>query len=78
VYGPDFLAACATRLCDGGVVAVWSSARSAPLEATLTETVGRCLARPLPVRLGARVDEYVVYLATRRRRRPRQPLASPV
>jgi spermidine synthase len=78
VYGPDFLAACATRLRDGGVVAVWSSARSASLEATLTETVGRCLGRPLPVRLGARVDEYVVYLATRRRERPQQPLASPV
>jgi spermidine synthase len=67
LYEREFLSLCADRLHPGGVVAVWSSTRSPALEAILTETVGSCVARPLPVRLGARDDEYLVYLATRRR-----------
>jgi spermidine synthase len=78
VYGRAFLATCANRLRDGGVVAVWSSTRSPELEETLVETVGRCVPRALPVRLGARVDEYIVYLATRRPGRPGEQLASAV
>lgn len=67
LYEREFLSLCADRLRPGGVVAVWSSTRSPALEAMLTETAGSCAARPLPVRLDTRDDEYVVYVATRRR-----------
>ncbi len=78
LYEAEFLRLCADRLRPGGVVGVWASTPSAELEALLTETVGSCVAHPLPVRLGTRADEYIVYVVTRRRGQRRQPLASSV
>jgi spermidine synthase len=66
LYEAEFLRLCADRLRPGGVVAVWASTPSPELDPMLTETVGGCVAHRLPVRLGARADEYLVYVATRR------------
>jgi spermidine synthase len=78
LYEAEFLRLCAARLRPGGVVGIWASTPSPALDAMLTETVGSCVARPLPVRLGTRADKYLVYVATRRRGQRRQPLASSV
>ena len=64
LYDADFLAACASRLRPGGIVAVWSSTRSPALAAALRAATGSCERIPCPVRLGDRSEEYSLYLGT--------------
>ncbi len=64
LYDADFLSACASRLRPGGIVAVWSAARSDPLAAALRAATGTCERIPCPVELGTRTVEYSLYLGT--------------
>jgi spermidine synthase len=64
VYTSGFLGRCVERLRPGGLLAVWSSTRSVPLEHALSDVTGSCEVRPMPVDLAGRAEEYVLYLAT--------------
>jgi fumarate hydratase class II len=64
VYDAGFLAACATRLRPGGIVAVWSSTRAPALESALSAATGSAEWIPCPVDLGTRSEEYSLYLGT--------------
>ena len=64
LYDADFLTVCASRLRPGGIVAVWSAARSDPLASALRAATGSCEWIPCPVDLGTRTEEYILYLGT--------------
>jgi spermidine synthase len=63
LYRTGFLAGVRRVLAPGGVVAVWSSTRSRPLEAALTEVFGHARTVELPVRLQDRDEAYWLHLA---------------
>jgi spermidine synthase len=64
IYGEEFLREVTRVLRPGGRLAVWSSTRSAALEAALTSACGACDVRELPVALQAREESYWLHLAT--------------
>jgi spermidine synthase len=65
IYRPDFLVAVAAVLKPGGVVVVWSAARSAALSQVMEAVFGTATALPLEVRLQDREECYWLYLARR-------------
>ena len=67
VYRATFLAAAARTLTPGGVLAVWSAARSKPLLDTLRSLDGltRVVEAPLEVHRDGRTFAYALYLAVR-------------
>ena len=64
LYDVDFLADCASRLRPGGIVAVWSAARSDLLASALRAATGSCEQIGCRVDLGTRTEEYSLYLGT--------------
>ena len=64
LYDAAFLTGCASRLRPGGILAVWSAARSEPLASALRAATGSCERIPCPVVLGTRTEEYSLYLGT--------------
>ncbi len=66
IYGEAFLAEAGRVLAPGGVVAVWSSTRSAALEDALAATFGHCRTVRLPVRLQGRDEAYWLHLGQQR------------
>jgi spermidine synthase len=66
LYEPGFLAACLDRVRESGVLAVWSSTRSAALGEALASVAATWTEQVLPVRRGSRLDDDVIYVATPR------------
>jgi spermidine synthase len=61
IYAPPFLGRCASRLRPGGVLTVWSSSASTPLETAVASVFGACEVTSVPVRLQGRDETYYVY-----------------
>ncbi len=61
LYEQAFLAGTSRILNPGGVLAVWSAARSADLGAVLEKVFGNCAEHPQRVVLQEREEEYVLY-----------------
>jgi spermidine synthase len=61
IYESSFLAACKEKLRAGGVLTVWSSSASSPLETAVRRVFGRCDVKPVPVDLQGRAETYYVY-----------------
>jgi spermidine synthase len=76
IYRAGALQWCLDRLGPSGVLAVWSSTRSAGLESCLDDLAAEIAVRELPVRRGDRSDAYVLYLATPRHHEPANRLPS--
>ena len=64
IYQVEFLGQVLRALRPGGRLAVWSSTRSASLEASLQEVCGDSRVRELPVTLQGREESYWLHLAT--------------
>lgn len=65
LYREPFLTSCLDRLRPGGLLGIWSSTRSAPLERALTSAAGGYTVRAHGVDLAGRAEEYALYLAVR-------------
>jgi spermidine synthase len=61
VYGTGFLTECRRVLTDAGIVAIWSSTRSAQLEEALREVFAECAAVPLAIDLQGRDERYWLF-----------------
>jgi spermidine synthase len=61
VYGVPFLSECRRSLAPEGTLAVWSSTRSADLEAAVRHVFGGCDAVPVPVDLQGRDERYWLF-----------------
>jgi spermidine synthase len=61
IYESSFLAVCKDRLCPGGVLTVWSSSSSEPLQAAVQQVFGHCEVESVPVNLQGRDETYYVY-----------------
>lgn len=68
VYHDDFVATCASRLRDGGHLAIWSMADSEAVRAVLAEHFERVEAVAVPVRLQQRDEHYWVLTGSSPRR----------
>jgi spermidine synthase len=58
VYGAAFLTRCRDALAPGGALAVWSSTPAEALQVRMTEVLGGCDPRPVPVTLQGRDERY--------------------
>lgn len=65
VYRRDFLATCAEKLSDRGLVAVWSADEAPELAAAMREVFGDCQETAIPVVLGSTHTTYHLFLAQR-------------
>jgi spermidine synthase len=63
LYEPPFLTEVRRLLRPGGVLVVWSAARSAALEKTMASVFGAAEATPYDVRLQRREEQYWLHLA---------------
>jgi spermidine synthase len=61
IYKSSFLAVCKEKLRSRGVLTVWSSSSSAPLETAVRRVFGRCDVKPVPVDLQGRAETYYIY-----------------
>jgi spermidine synthase len=61
IYESSFLAVCKDRLRPGGVLTVWSSSSSEPLQAAVQQVFRHCEVQPVPVNLQGRDETYYVY-----------------
>jgi spermidine synthase len=61
IYKSSFLAVCKDRLRPGGVLTVWSSSSSEPLQAAVQQVFGHCEVQSVPVNLQGRYETYYVY-----------------
>ncbi|QNE18530.1 hypothetical protein F1D05_12215 [Kribbella qitaiheensis] len=64
IYESSFLAVCKEKLRADGVLTVWSSSASSPLEAAVQAVFGHCEVKPVPVDLQGRPETYYVYQAS--------------